>query len=321
MKTETRTGVEARVLTRMAISAIVCCYTEERYEQILEAVASLKAQTFPVDEIIVVVDGNPALYARLQREELASNVLVVLSSNGRGLSSARNAGIRASGGDLIAYLDDDAIAHGDWLTNLVGLFDNPLVWAAGGTAVLDWLTRRPRWFPLELDWVVGGSFTWLPPVQSIVANPHGHNMIFRRAVFDAVGGFDESLGRVGAGGQGGEERDLCLRLYEARPETLVVFEPTAVVRHQVPAARATLSYFAKRSFNEGVSKARIHASNSRGLATEGGYLRHLLLRAIPSRLRRLHEPEALPQVGAIVSCICLTGAGYVVGRVRDLLPQ
>jgi glycosyltransferase involved in cell wall biosynthesis len=86
------------------VSVIICCYTEERLQDIREAVASVQSQTRQPEEIILAVDNNRALYERL-KEEFAGQVIVVLNDTIRGLSATRNVGIAAAQGDLIAFLE------------------------------------------------------------------------------------------------------------------------------------------------------------------------------------------------------------------------
>jgi GT2 family glycosyltransferase len=301
------------------VSVIICCYSQERLQDMRNAVASVQRQTRPPEEIIVAVDNNRDLYECL-RSDFGEPVEVVLNAGVKGLSATRNVGIAAAQGDLVAFLDDDAVAEADWLANLTAPFEDPRVHAAGGRAILNWVEDRPSWLPEDLDWTMGGSFTWLPLKRADVRNPHGHNMCFRREVFTSVGQFDGSLGRVASGGQAGEEAELCLRLKRQVPEAKIVYEPSSVIRHKVPAARGTWRYFLRRSYQEGLCKARIkqlaRAHGVKPLSTESAYLRHLLLRALPSRLVRLWRPPTVAQAAAIVACIAAVGVGHAVGRWR-----
>ncbi|MCJ7509366.1 MAG: glycosyltransferase [Dehalococcoidia bacterium] len=301
------------------VSVIICCYTQERLRDMREAVASVQRQTRPPEQIVLAVDSNRDLYECL-RSDFGEPIRVVLNAGAKGLSATRNVGIAAAQGDLVAFLDDDAVAEAGWLANLIAAFEDPEVHAAGGRAVLDWVEGRPPWLPEDLDWTVGGGFTWLPPKRTDVRNPHGHNMCFRREVFTSVGWFDGSLGRVANDGQAGEEAELCLRLKRRVPRATIVYEPASVIRHKVRPARGTWRYFLKRSYEEGLCKARIEqlarAHGVRPLSTESAYLRHLLFRALPSRLVRFWRLSELTQAAAIVACISAVGVGHAVGRWR-----
>lgn len=309
---------------RLTVSVIVCCYTEKRLTDAVEALASVRRQAPPPEEIVLVVDNNRALYERL-REGMDQSVRVVLNQGVCGTSATRNAGVCAARGDLVAFLDDDAVAQEEWLVRLTGAFGDPDVVAAGGRAVLQWAASRPFWFPEELDWTVGGSLNWVPLERAVVRNPHGFSMCFRRKVFEAVGGFTTEIGNVREVPRGGEEADLCLRIVRRLPAAKVVWEPGAVVVHKVPASKSRFLVVLRRAYNEGLDKSWIRhkfAGNGNGpvLSPEKGYLKYLLSRALPSRLVRVWHFQSMSQAAAIVFSVIATALGYAIGVIRSIRP-
>src|SRR3712207_5260447 len=90
------------------VSVVICAYTERRWDQMLAAVASITAQTASPLETVVVADHNPRLAARLRAA--APSVRVIENGGERGLSAARNVGVEAARGEIVAFLDDDAVA-------------------------------------------------------------------------------------------------------------------------------------------------------------------------------------------------------------------
>ena len=123
-------------------SVVVCAYTEKRWDDLVAAVGSLQAQTMAPHEVIVVVDHNPELLARVAAE--LPQVTSVENPGRRGLSGARNAGLAVATGDIVAFLDDDAAAEPDWLALLVEGYENPAVVGVGGSAEPEWASgRRP----------------------------------------------------------------------------------------------------------------------------------------------------------------------------------
>ncbi|MGW6461408.1 glycosyltransferase family 2 protein, partial [Streptomyces sp. NPDC055078] len=191
-------------------SVVICAYTEDRWEDILAAVDSVWNQSLPALETLLVVDHNPALLERLAKEYQeygaqsilggtipeGKEVRVLANAGPRGLSSGRNTGIAASRGDLVAFLDDDAVAERDWLRFFAEGYDDPRVMAVGGRTDAAWASgRRPAWFPEEFDWVVGCTYRGLPPGKVRVRNVLGGNASFRRTAFDAAGGFATGIGR------------------------------------------------------------------------------------------------------------------------------
>ncbi|MCL0094962.1 glycosyltransferase [Dehalococcoidia bacterium] len=300
------------------VSVIICAYTMERLRDIHEAVDSVLAQTFKPYEVIVAVDHNKELFQRL-KDSLPEQVKFVLNEGANGLSETRNVGIRASTGEITAFIDDDAVAEGDWLENLAKQFHDPKVVAVGGRAIPIWPSgRRPLWFAEELDWIVGCTYKGLPLNGNEIRNVPGCNMAFSKQAFEVAGLFGKNFGRVGDSGVG-EEADFCLRLKYKLPDALILYEPRAVIYHKVPPWRLALKYMVKRSFDEGVYKSKLKNLSlsvpQNQLSTESSYLRYLLFTAIPERLRCFWKEGSLLQVGAIVIGIAAVGMGYLMGSL------
>jgi glycosyltransferase involved in cell wall biosynthesis len=299
--------------TPVEISVVICAYTEDRWDDLVAAIESVRRQTAPAHEIVVVADHNPTLLQRVRTA--AGDVIAVPNEGERGLSGARNSGIAASTGDVVAFMDDDAYADPDWITHLSSAYEDPAVIAAGGTIEAVWLAGRPDWFPPEFDWVVGCTYHGLPSRRAAVRNLIGCNMSFRREVFEAVGGFRSGIGRVGTTPVGGEETELSIRASQARPAGIILHEPLARVFHRVPAARGLWSYFVARCRAEGYSKALIarFVGSPAGLASERRYT----LRVLPSAVLqsvgdsfRQRDSAGLRRAAAIVAGLSVTTFGY-----------
>lgn len=374
----------------LKVSVIICCYTMERLNDIYEAVGSVLNQTLKPHEVILAIDHNEELYQKLAEspnlnESKPISIKLVLNTGAQGLSETRNVGIRASSGDIVAFIDDDAIAEPDWLENLAKPFSHQSaarsqshqtndyrpstadyrVVAVGGRAIPLWLSgSRPTWFPEELDWIVGCTYKGLPlsyslqsPVTgqqsstpldyrlSTVRNVPGCNMAFRKEVFEQAGFFRSEMGGIKETPRGGEEAELCLRIKHKIPDSLILYQPNAVIHHKVPSWRLNLRYLTQRSFNEGFYKAKVQKLHqptkksavgspqstvkipnsrlpttdsrlSKALSTESSYLRYLLFTSIPERLRRFYRKGSFLQAGAIIISIVATGTGYLIGRIK-----
>ncbi|MFV0136880.1 glycosyltransferase family 2 protein [Streptomyces sp. HMX87] len=308
------------------ISVVVCVYTEDRWEDILAAVASVRAQSRPALETLLVVDHNEGLRQRLAEqyaEHAATGEVRVLANAGpRGLSAGRNTGIAASRGEVVAFLDDDAVAERDWLKHFAEGYADPRVMAVGGRTVPIWASgRRPAWFPEEFDWVVGCTYRGLPPGRVRVRNVLGGNASFRRSAFDAAGGFATGIGRDGDKRPlGCEETELCIRLGRARPDAVLLIDDRAVIHHRVPAAREHFAYFRTRAYAEGLSKALVARSvgAGKGLEAERRYTTRVLPSGVARGLRDalLARPGGAGRAGAIVAGLVTAAGGYVVGTVR-----
>ncbi|HEX5692767.1 MAG TPA: glycosyltransferase family 2 protein, partial [Roseiflexaceae bacterium] len=102
---------------QLDVSVVICAHTAARWDVLLQAVASLETQTIPPREILLVIDHNPEMLERV-REELPG-VTALENTGTRGTSGARNTGITAAGGAIVAFLDDDALAAPDWIEQLL----------------------------------------------------------------------------------------------------------------------------------------------------------------------------------------------------------
>src|SRR5437588_3122198 len=169
----------------------------ERWDGLRQAVASIMAQTVTVLETIAVIDHNPDLLDRARRE--LPGVVVVPNLRDRGASGARNSGVAASRGDVVAFLDDDAVASPSWLEIMLPHFADPDVVGVGCRVVPVWAGSRPRWFPQEFDWAVGGSYRGMPDEAAPVRNVWGCGMAVSRPGFDGIGGFGDVFGKGGGG--------------------------------------------------------------------------------------------------------------------------
>ncbi|MFJ3664461.1 glycosyltransferase family 2 protein [Streptomyces sp. NPDC090119] len=311
-------------MTAPAISVVICVYTEDRWADILAAVDSVRAQSHPALETLLVVDHNTALLDRLAAEfkEPDGPVRVLANAGPRGLSAGRNTGVAASQGEVIAFLDDDAVAERDWLRHFAEGYADPRVLAVGGRTEPVWASgRRPVWFPEEFDWVVGCTYRGLPPGRVRVRNVLGGNASFRRAAFEVAGGFATGIGRDGDRRPlGCEETELCIRLSRARPDAVLLIDDRAVIHHRVPEVRERFAYFRTRTYAEGLSKALVARSvgAAKGLESERRYTTRVLPAGIARGVRDalFARPGGAGRAGAIVAGVLTAAGGYAVGSVR-----
>lgn len=230
-------------MRRPTTAVVVCAYTLERWDNLCAALWSAAGQQPAADELWLVVDHNAQLQARAEAELLPRlpRLRVIANARQKGLSGARNSALEQTGAEVVAFLDDDAVAEPGWLSWLTAPYDDAQVIAAGGVAKPRWPTSQPErpvtlpsagpdhaWAVRgELDWVVGCTYAGQPTELTPVRNLMGCNMSFRRSVFAEVGGFSEHLGRVGKVPLGCEETELCIRAAAVFSRSLIVLEPRA----------------------------------------------------------------------------------------------
>ena len=300
------------------ISVVICAYSEERWHDLLAAVESILQQTLPPGEIILVIDHNPGLLKQVQ--EHIPGVVVVKNMDARGLSGARNSGIAVAKGQVVAFLDDDAVATPDWLAAINEEFTDPQVLGIGGPVMPLWLDKTPAWLPKEFYWVVGCTYRGMPESTQAIRNPIGANMAFRREVFETVGGFRSGIGRVGTLPVGCEETELCIRARQQWPGRIFLYQLGATVLHRIPSSRTHWRYFCSRCYAEGLSKAVVaqYVGIKDALASEYTYTIQALPRGVIHSLKDAllyHDLTGFARAGAIVVGLVVTTAGYLIESV------
>jgi UDP-glucuronate decarboxylase len=314
-------GGEEPVIAADQVSVVICVYTQDRWDDICAAIASVQAQTVTPAELIVAVDHNDELSRRLR--SAATGVRVIDSAGPPGKSGALNTAVSQATGRVIALLDDDAAAEPGWLETLVSAYSDDNVLGVGGYLAPRWSSERPRWFPAEFYWVFGCSYTGLPTRRAAVRNLIGANMSFRRDVFVSVGGSHVGMGPNGTallGACRAEDTEFCVRASLNFPSGRWVYEPQAVVVHHVPLERATWKYFRSRCYSEGISKAMLARifGGRQALARERAYTYRILpagiVGGVADAIRRA-DLHAAARAGAIVAGLAFTIAGYAMGMV------
>jgi cellulose synthase/poly-beta-1,6-N-acetylglucosamine synthase-like glycosyltransferase len=296
-------------------SVIICAYTLRRWDDLVAAVDAVRALP-EATEVILVIDHERSLLARARAHW--PTLLIVPSAGSRGLSGARNTGVDLAAGEVVAFVDDDAVADPDWLRYLLAPFGDPGVVAVGGHARPVWPRSGPGMYAPELFWIVGCSHAGLPTAPSEVRNVIGSSMAFLRSSIMDAGGFNPDTGRIGRVPLGCEETELCIRISQQDPGASLRLEPRAAVNHRVTADRVTWLYLTRRSYYEGVSKAALSRALGRhdSLSTESAYLSTVIPRAI---LRELTAPRTggLVRAAGIILSVGATVAGYAAGTLRS----
>lgn len=240
-------------------SVIVCTFN--RCQLLADCLASLVVQQIPTSEyeVLVVDNGSTDGTRRLVGEWAARvpNVMYVMEPV-TGLARARNTGLRAAAGEVVAFLDDDAVASEGWLAAVLDAYERwPAVGAVAGPVELVWPKPRPGWLlPSFYTWFSRldlGSEARLLGDSEI---PFGTNMSLRR---DAVppGAFAPELGHRGRKLGYNDEVELFARL--RGNGHAIAYEPAAVVRHRVLASRLSPAWMIRRAYAQGRSDAVLEA--------------------------------------------------------------
>jgi cellulose synthase/poly-beta-1,6-N-acetylglucosamine synthase-like glycosyltransferase len=294
---------------------IIAAFSMKRWDDLCEAITSVQAQTAPALETILVIDHNADLLARASNE--LPGITVIANHGLKGASGARNTGVIASRGEVVAFLDDDAVAAPRWLETLLCHFSDSNVIGVGGRLKPMWATSRPRWFPPEFDWAVGASYLGMPECAEPVRNVWSGNMAIRRSVFDSIGGFRAGFGKIGKRSRP-EDTDLCLRAAAAQEGGTWIYEPAGVASHRVPAQRASMRFFLSRCFHEGQGKAALAGLNGmdQSISAERRYTRRVIPAGLVRGLREVSQGDATGGLRsfAIAAGFALAAIGFLVGH-------
>jgi glycosyltransferase involved in cell wall biosynthesis len=215
-------------------SVVIC--TRNRPEELNQCLTGVSRLLYPRFDVLVVDNASADRRTREVARRWGARYVVEPVV---GVSRARNCGARACEGEIVAYLDDDAVPESAWISTLVAEFRDPRVMAvSGGILPLRVETEAECLFEQMGGFGVGGQ-RWevdrQHPLWFSLANFGGlgneANMAFRRQAFDFWPGFDERLGRgtpVGAAEGSYALFSLIHRGYR------IVHTPGAVVRHPYP---------------------------------------------------------------------------------------
>ena len=299
----------------MEVSVVICVYAMDRYQSFVEAVESVLGQTHDSVEAVLIVDGNQEVYNRVKKRfGDRDDVVIHCNDENRGLSFSRTKGVELSSGEVIAFLDDDAIAEPDWIEILVDGYEQTDAIAVGGRMVPEWVAGRPSFLPEEFYWLIGANYEERLEPWSEVRNTLGSNMSFRRTVFKEVGGFDEGVGLTGNNQIQAEETEFAMRMYDAFGKGML-YVPDAVVAHKVFDYRTKPGWLIRRAFWQGYSKRAVEELDTGGPSNEeAAFLWHLVASSIPRRVTGLVRDPSVENTQQLAMLFVLTacvGFGYL----------
>ena len=302
----------------MRATAAICTHNragvfERAVERALREAQACDAEVLVVDN--ASTDATPAVLARLQHETPA---LRLVREPRLGLSAARNRALAEARGEVVAFLDDDAVPRPGWLAAHLAPYDTPEVISVGGRIRLAFSAPPPAWLAPSLHCAFGAFDLGDAPRRVRYRPgdeyPYGGNISFRRTTAQAFGGFSTRMGLRGSVQLQHEETDLCYRIDHAGGE--IRYAPAAVVDHAVLAERLTPAWLIARHWHRGQSDALFQLTN-RGLRHALGRVRwyygaHLAVLPYVPR-------EPIDGARLVGECRRREALGYLVGLGRGFL--
>lgn len=250
----------------MKVSVIICTYNREKFlPDCLESLVQQNSNPNLYEVIIINNNSSDSTDAICQKfiADHAGHHLVYHVETQQGLSYARNAGIKLSNGEILCYIDDDAIAQSNFIEEIIQAFDkNPQMDGMGGKILAKFESQIPAWHnkftspPLFSTHDLGEKEKYYLKSQY----PIGCNMAVKRSVIDDIGKFNVKLGRTGKKLLGGEEKDFFQRMKSKNYK--IKYIPSVVVQHQIDSYRTDKEFVEKLSKRMGESKKIFARMNS-----------------------------------------------------------
>jgi glycosyltransferase involved in cell wall biosynthesis len=283
------------------ISAVVCAHNEE--ELIGQCLASLERCQYPSLEVIVCDDASTDRTAEIARRF----PFRLLELERGGLSRARNAGIAAATGEIVAFLDADAACHPEWPFHLALSLEDDSVAATGGPNI----SLSSANFVERAVALAPGAPTEVLVADNRAEHVPGCNMAFRKEALEAIAGFDPIHTAAG------DDVDVCWKLLDRGFE--IAFAAAAQVHHHRPATirdylRQQRSYGRAERVLSGEYRSRF---NRIGQARWTGFI-YRSPRVLPRFLRPVvyHGPMGLAPFQPVTS----RRSDTLAGRVGPLVP-
>ena len=230
----------------MILSIVICSYNRASY--ISEALDSLYHQSTGLNSFeAIIVDNNSTDNTtdvfKNWRTSHANGSFTYLTESKQGASFARNTGAAQAKGQWLCFMDDDAIANTNYVENiLVHIETKPNAVGFGGRIIPKYIPSEPKWMSYYVSSLVG-NFDYAPTACAFENGkyPLESNMIVRKDVYDAIGGFNTELpGVVGTLRIGGEGKELFYKIL-ALGHT-IYYDPSICVHHVVEVKKLTSEY-------------------------------------------------------------------------------
>ena len=235
--------------------------TYNRSPLLREALRSLLDARVPpgLDVHITIVDNNSTDDTRevaLAEQARTNGRVSYVFEKRQGRSAALNAGVAATSGSHVGFIDDDEQVDPTWYEQIFAAFKEQEVDFIGGPYIPRFESTVPKWLPREYNSVIGvvdGGAERVPFDHNYPGILMGGNAVLTRQILEKVGPYSTSLGRSGNRLLSCEDQDMYHRLLAAGARGMYV--PELIIYHFVPTERLTKRYHRAWCFWQSVSSA------------------------------------------------------------------
>ena len=261
------------------LSVLICTYNREKYiGPLLESIA---ANDLPKEQYeIVLVDNNctdntKGVCASFAKAHQDIRFLYCVEPE-QGLSAARNKAIKEAKGDILVYIDDDALVDSWYLRTVYDyLTTHPDISAVGGPIIPLYETFEPKWMTRFTKELLCGYLYFGNNERPFPGKryPGGGNAAYRADVFQQVGLFNTALGRKGNSLMGAEEKDIFDKMTAQGMH--FTYLPKMILHHIIPQKKLEADYFNRLTYQIGQSE------RTRTMAIgRGKYIKRLVSEAV-----------------------------------------
>ncbi len=249
------------------ITAIICTYNRAKYiGPLLESIAANDLDKSKYEIVLVdnnCIDNTKAVCDAFVANHADADFHYFMETE-QGLSAARNKAIKEAKGDILVYVDDDALVDTWYLTTIYDYMTaHPEISAVGGPIIPLYETEEPKWMTRFTKELLCGYLYFGDQVRTFPGEryPGGGNAAYRAEVFKQVGLFNTALGRKGNSLMGAEEKDIFDKMKSQGMRFMYL--PKMILHHIIPQKKLERDYFDRLTFQIGQSeRARTKAISS-----------------------------------------------------------
>ncbi|MES2701481.1 MAG: glycosyltransferase [Bacteroidota bacterium] len=246
------------------ISLVICTYNREKF--LPQALESIRQQQFPASDFeLVIIDNNSTdNTAAISKKFIADNPNLTVRyffETNKGLSFARNRGLKEAAAPVLSYIDDDVILSPAYLQEMAGFFSqHPNACGAGGKVIPKYESgQEPPWMSKYLAGFVGkvDYGTAIKQYDQTMKYPAGCNMTYTKDILTKAGGFNNDLTFRS------DDKYIFFKVKEQSAE--IYYLPGAYLHHYIDAHRVTFDNFRKLFLKTG-NEEKIRVRQEKGTA-------------------------------------------------------